>query len=201
VVVRMDPADPVPTLGGSNLHPDLEVDGRAMGDGPYDQRPIEDRPDVAVFSSQPLEEALTVMGRVRCRIWLRPDTRDLDLAVRLSDVYPDGRSMLIGDGIQRARMRCGDRRECLLTPGQPALITVDMWSTAYVFNSGHRIRVSLSGSNAPRFEVNPNHGEDLNGDAPAVIARPDLLLGAPYMSRLELPVPLPRRTRGAARIP
>jgi len=196
VEVEMDPSAPVPTLGGNNLHPGLLVDGREMGDGPYDQRSIEDRPDVVTFTSPILDDPLTAMGRVRCEFWVRADTTDLDLAVRLTDVYPDGRSMLVADGIQRARMRCGDRRECLLTPGQPTAITIDLWSTAYVFNSGHRIRVSISGSNSPRFEVNPNHGGDLNGDGPPVVARPLLLVGAPYMSRLELPVPTPRRVRG-----
>jgi predicted acyl esterase len=200
VEVEMDPSEAVPTLGGSNLHPGLVVDGREMGDGPYDQRSIEDRADVVTFTSPTLDDALTAMGRVRCVLWVRPDTTDLDLAVRLTDVYPDGRSMLVADGIQRARMRCGDRRECLLTPGQPTPITVDLWSTAYVFNNGHRIRVSVSGSNSPRFEVNPNHGGDLNGDDPPVVARPRLLVGAPYMSRLELPVPTPRRVRGTQTI-
>jgi putative CocE/NonD family hydrolase len=195
VVVEMDPTDPVPTLGGANLHPGLEVDGRAMGDGPFDQRPIEERTDVVTFTTDALDDALTVMGPVRCSFWIRPDTTDLDVAVRLTDVYPDGRSMLVLDGIQRARMRCGDRRECLLTPGVPAQITIELWSTAYVFASGHRIRISVSGSNSPRFEVNPNHGGDLNGDDPEVIARPSILVGAPYMSLLELPVPTLRRAR------
>jgi putative CocE/NonD family hydrolase len=195
IELLIDPADPVPTLGGNNLHPELEVDGRPMGDGPYDQRPVEDRDDVVTFTTDTLRRPWTVMGRVTCTVWLRPDTRDLDLAVRMTDVYPDGRSMLIMDGIQRARMRCGDRQECLLTPGLPVQLTVDLWSTAYVFNTGHRIRISISGSNSPRFEVNPNHGGDLNSDDPSVAARPELLMGAPYMSRLELPAPAPRMMR------
>jgi len=168
----IDPSDPVPTLGGANLFPDLEVDGRAMGDGPHDQRPIEDREDVISFSSEVLSEPLSVVGRVSCTLWVRPDTTDLDLAVRLTDVYPDGRSMLVLDGIRRARMRCGDDRECFTTPGEPVEITVDLWSTALVFNAGHRIRISVSGANSPRFEVNPNHGGDLNGGEPPVVARP-----------------------------
>lgn len=183
-----DPGNPVPTLGGQ------ELSGEA---GPYDQRPIEVRRDVASFTSAPLTSPLTVVGRVRCRLWVRPDTRDLDLAVRLTDVYPDGRSMLVTDGIQRARMRCGDDRECFLTPGVPTELDVDLWSTALAFARGHRIRIDVSGSNAPRFEVNPNDGGDLNVPGPGTVAHPALLVGPEYPSRLELPVlrqsPFPRR--------
>jgi predicted acyl esterase len=194
-----DPTDPVPTIGGANLHADLRVDGRPMGDGPQDQRPIEKRSDVLTFSTGPLEKPVTVMGPVRAKIWLVPDTPDLDLAIRLTDVYPDGRSMLVLDGIQRARMRCADDTECLLTPGVPVELTVELWSTAMVFNTGHRIRISVSGSNWPRFEVNPNHGANLNFGIPGRIARPRLLFGENYPSRLELPVikkdPLVRHVR------
>jgi hypothetical protein len=140
------------------------------------------------------------MGRVSATLWIRPDTPDLDLSVRITDVYPDGRSMLVLDGIQRARMRCGDDRECLLTPGVATEITVDLWSTAMVFNAGHRIRVSVAGTNAPRFEVNPNHGGDLDGHEPAVVARPDLLFGAAFPSRVELPVPFAGTRRSGRRV-
>ncbi len=159
-----------------------------MGEGPHDQRAIEARDDVITFTTEVLDRPLPVMGRLRCTLWVRPDTPDLDLAVRLTDVYPDGRSMLVADGIQRARMRCGDDVECLATPGEPIELTVDLWSTALVFNAGHRIRISVSGTNAPRFEVNPNHGGDLNGDDPPVIAAPELLMGAEHPSRVVLPV-------------
>jgi predicted acyl esterase len=196
----MDPDDPVPTLGGNNLHPNLQVDGRAMGDGPHDQRPVEQHGDVLSFTSEVLNEPLTVIGPLSATVWIRPDTTDLDLSVRLSDVYPDGRSMLVQDGIQRARMRCADDSECFLVPGVATEVTVDLWSTALVFNAGHRIRVSVAGSNAPRFEVNPNNGDGFDGDLPAVVARPELLFGAAHPSRIELPVPKPSRRRGGRRL-
>jgi len=168
-----------------------------MGDGPWDQRSLEARDDVFTFTSEVLDRPLSVMGRVSCSLWVRPDTPDLDLAVRLTDVYPDGRSMLVLDGIQRVRMRCGDDRECMATPGEPIEITVDLWSTALVFNAGHRLRISVSGSNAPRFEINPNHGGDLNGGDPPEPARPELLFGADFPSRLVLPVMMsPRQPSG-----
>jgi len=183
-----DPSHPVPTTGGQELSSEA---------GPYDQRPIEGRGDVVTFTTAPLTSPMTVVGRVRCRLWVRPDTPDLDLTVRLTDVYPDGRSMLVADGIQRARMRCGDDRQCFLTPGVPTELVVDLWSTALAFAGGHRVRIDVSGSNAPRFEVNPNDGRDLNVPSQGAIARPVLLVGGGHPSRLELPVlrasPYPRR--------
>jgi uncharacterized protein len=193
--MAMDPANPVATVGGRELSSEA---------GPYDQRPVEARPDVLTFTTPVLTEPLTVVGRVRCTTWVLPDTPDLDVAVRLTDVYPDGRSMLVTDGIQRARMRCGDDRTCFLTPGVPTEIVVDLWSTAIAFNAGHRIRVDIAGSNAPRFDVNPNDGGDFNQPSAGVVAHPYLLLGPDHPSRLELPLPraafFPRRhlTRGAA---
>ncbi len=189
VGLAADPADPVPTVGGQEL---------ASVSGPYDQRPIEQRPDVAVFTTAALAEPLTVAGRVRCTVWVRPDTPDLDVTVRLADVYPDGRSMLVTDGVERARMRCGDDRECFLTPGVATELTVDLWSTAIVFAVGHRIRVDVAGSNAPRFEVNPNDGGDLNVPDAGVVAHPAVLVGGDHPSRLDLPVfdgPHPLRRR------
>jgi len=196
-ILVSDPSDPVPTLGGANLHPNVQVGGRAMGDGPQDQRPIEDRPDVLTFTTTALAQPVTVVGPVRAKLWVVPDTLDLDLAVRLTDVYPDGRSMLVLDGVQRARMRCGNDTECLLTPGVPVQITVELWSTALVFNAGHRIRVAVSGSNWPRFEINPNNGADLNIKSMPVVARPRLLFGSERPSRIELPVlPVTRNATG-----
>jgi len=188
-----DPESPVPTAGGQELSNEA---------GPYDQRAIEARGDVVTFTSEVLASPLTVVGRVRCRLWVRPDTPDLDLAVRLTDVYPDGRSMLVTDGIQRARMRCGDDRECFLSPGVPTELVVDLWSTALAFARGHRIRIDVSGSNWSRFEVNPNDGGDLDGRSPGAVAHPVLLVGPSHPSRVELPVlrpsPFPRRRLGEA---
>ena len=187
VGLDIDPTSPVPTLGGAELYPDLEVDGRPMGAGPYDQRPIEARADVLEFTSERLSTPLVVMGRLRAQVWVRPDTVDLDLAVRLTDVYPDGRSMLVADGVQRARSRCGDDRECLVIPGEPVELVVDLWSTAMAFNAGHRLRLTVSGSNTPRFEVNPNDGTLPPGGG-AAVAHPVILVGGETPSRLVLPV-------------
>jgi predicted acyl esterase len=177
--LTIDPNSPVPTRGGAN--------GIGLK-GPYDQRPVESRDDVLTFTTEPLARHLAIMGPITARVWIVPDTLDLDLSVRLSDVYPDGRSMLVTDGILRARKRCGDDIECLLEPGVPVEIEVDLWSTSLIFNAGHSIRVALAGSNSPRFEVNPNHGGDLNGTEPPVVAHPEILFGPEYPSAIFLPV-------------
>jgi putative CocE/NonD family hydrolase len=187
-VLTIDPEHPVPTYGGANA---------SLFSGSADQRTVEARSDVLSFTSEPLERPLVVMGRVTARVWIVPDTLDLDLSVRLTDVYPDGRSLLVVDGIQRARMRCGDDVECLLEPGVPTEIEVDLWSTAMVFDAGHRIRVALAGTNFSRFEVNPCDGGDLNHGTPTV-AHPAIQFGPDYPSAILLPsvTPDPRRPLG-----
>ena len=184
IALTIDPNDPVPTRGGANLF---------AAAGPLLQYTAEERDDVLTFTSEVLEQPVAIMGPVTARIWIRPDTTDLDLSVRLCDVYPQGsypveKSHLVIDGIQRARMRCGDDHECFLEPGVATEIEVDLWSTAIVFAAGHRIRVSIAGSNSPRFEVNPNHGGDLNGDDEPVIAYPEILFGPDHPSRILLPI-------------
>jgi len=146
-----DPNTPVPTVCGANL---------TIAAGPCDQAPqVEGRSDVAVWTSEPLAAPVEIAGRVRARLFFSADVLDCDLAVRLTDVYPDGRSMLVLDGALRARHRHGLDHEELLTPGQVEEGWVDLWSTALAFAPGHRIRVSISGSNAPRFDPNPQTGE------------------------------------------
>ena len=185
LVLPIDPLDPVETHGGGNYQ---------EPGGPWDQaayplgRPIESRDDVLTFTTEVLTEPTTVIGPVTAKIWINPDTPDLDLSVRLTDVYPDGRSILLIDGIQRARKRCGDDIECFLTPGVPTEIEVDVWSTAMVFNAGHRIRVAIAGTNWERFEINSNDGGDLNNPN-YIEAHPEILFGPQYPSALYLPFP------------
>jgi len=181
-LLPIDPLDPVPTVGGANLGYPLSTTLR----GPWDQAAIESRADVLTFTTEPLTQLATVVGLVTARIWILPDTLDLDLSVRLSDVYPDGRSILVVDGIQRARMRIEDTAEHLLIPDVPTAIEVDLWSTAMVFNTGHRIRVDLAGTNWNRFERNSNDGGDLNNPN-YIPANPQILFGPPYPSAIYLP--------------
>ena len=175
-----DPADPVPTVCGNNLY---------ERSGPCDQRGVEARDDVLVFSSEVLSEPLAITGRVTARLWVSSSALDTDFTVKLTDVYPDGRSMLVLDGILRMRFRDGDDHEVLMEPGTIYPVTVDLWSTAITFNAGHRIRVAVSSSNWPRFHVNPNNGEALYvSDDDKVVAEQVLYHDAVHPSHLVLPV-------------
>ena len=115
---------------------------------------------------------------------------DTDFTAKLTDVYPDGRSILICDGIRRARYRNGVETAELMAPGQVYEIPIDLGSTAIVFDAGHTVRVAVSSSNAPRFSPNPNTGGDLSvdDDAGAVAATNTIYMEEEYPSRVVLPV-------------
>ena len=150
-----DPVLPVPTIGGATLmHPLFRA-------GPRDQRPIEQREDVLVYTSAPLEAPLEVTGPVRVILHVATDAPDTDFVARLVDVYPDGRAITVTDGITRMRFRNGRYNPAEpLSPGQPYQIEVDLWSTALVLPPGHRIRVDVTSSSFPRWERNLNTGAD-----------------------------------------
>jgi predicted acyl esterase len=176
---RYDPADPVTTIGGAELGPNI---------GPRDQTSIESRPDVLVFTTEELKEPLEVTGRILARLFVSSDCPDTDFTVKLTDVHPDGRSMLVTDGILRARFRESFEQEKLLEPGKIVEIPVDLWSTSIIFNKGHRIRVDVSSSNSPRFDPNPNTGHALRANTKRRIAWNTLALSKEYPSRIILPV-------------
>lgn len=138
----IDPDRPVPTIGGCNLF--LEA-------GPKDQRPVEAHKDVLVFTTEPLTEDLEVTGKIHAKIYYKAIEGDADIVVRLCDVYPDGRSILIADGIYRINSR-QPGAQIDIKDRSPRQAEVDLWSTSTVFAKGHRIRVSVCGSNYPRFE-------------------------------------------------
>jgi len=176
---RYDPKNPVPTVGGQNLN---------LPKGPMDQRKVESRDDVLLFTSEALSEPVEVTGRVRAKLYVSSDCRDTDFTVKLTDVYPDGRSMLLTDGILRTRFRESIERESLLTPGEVYELTVDLWCTSIIFNRGHKVRVAVSSSNYPRFDPNPNTGRPLRADNKTQIATNTLHLSKRYPSRIVMPV-------------
>jgi uncharacterized protein len=184
---KYDPAKPVPTVGGAELAADI---------GPRDQRSIESRPDVLLFTSDVLESPLEVTGRIIAKLQVSSDCPDTDFTVKLTDVYPDGRSMLVTDGIVRARFRESFDKEQLLESGQVVEVPVDLWSTSLVFNKGHRIRVAVSSSNAPRFDPNPNTGHGFRADEEQRVATNTLHMSLERPSQIILPVnhdPAPNR--------
>jgi putative CocE/NonD family hydrolase len=149
---------------------------------------VEDRPDVLLFTTEELKEPLEVTGRIAARLFVSSDCPDTDFTVKLCDVYPDGRSMLVTDGILRARYHKSFEKESFLEPGQVYELNVDLWSTSLVFNKGHKIRVAVSSSNSPRFEANPNTGKAFRADKETRVARNTVHLSAKHASRIVLPV-------------
>jgi predicted acyl esterase len=174
-----DPKDPVPTIGGGNL---------TIPVGPMDQRAVEGRQDVLVFSSPVLTEPLEVTGRICAKLWISSSAPDTDFTAKLSDVYPDGRSMIVTDGILRTRFRESFQEEKMMEPNKVYPIEIDLWSTSLVFNKGHRIRVSISSSNHPRFDPNPNTGAPFRSDNETVIATNTVFLDESHPSCVLLPV-------------
>jgi len=157
---------------------------------PFDQRFMEQRPDVLVFSTPPLDAPVEVTGRVTCHLWASSSARDTDWVVKLMDVYPDGRSILILDGALRARHRLSLTTEKFLEPGEVYEFTIDLWSTSIVFNKGHRIRVSVTSSSDPRFDPNPNTGHPFRADDERVVAHNAVYMGSKYPSHIVLPIPI-----------
>ena len=155
----------MPTIGGQVILPGEDAIG------PRDQRAAEERSDVLVFETTPLEKAVTVIGPLRARLFVSSDCPDTDFTAKLTDVFPDGESRLLSDGILRMRYRDSDVKTELMEPGKIYEITVDAMDTANTFLPGHKIRLSISSSNFPRFNRNSNTGGDISFE-PAEAYRP-----------------------------
>jgi putative CocE/NonD family hydrolase len=185
-----DPAHPVPTCGGALLMtPDFPA-------GPRNQQGIEARPDVLTFSSEPLGEDVEVTGPIVVRLWAVSSATDTDFVARLCDVFPDGRSFNLTDGILRARYRSWRHGEpvSLIEPGRPYEYEIDLWATSNVFRAGHRIRLQVTSSSFPRWDRNPNTGHEFGVDTELVVARQEVLHDREHPSCVLLPV-MPMETR------
>jgi putative CocE/NonD family hydrolase len=174
-----DPHHPVPTIGGYQL---------TIPAGPKDQRPIESRDDVLVFTSAPLDAPMEVTGRVRVKLYVSTDVPDTDFLGRLCDVYPDGRSINICEGILRTRFRHSLREPDFLKPGRIYPLDLDLWSTSIIFSRGHRLRLHVTSSSAPGFDPNPNTAEPLRWSEQWNVAHNSIHVGGRCPSHIELPV-------------
>ncbi|MGH3255343.1 MAG: CocE/NonD family hydrolase [Streptosporangiaceae bacterium] len=175
-----DPSDPVPTRGGAALmSPEFPP-------GAYDQSVLETRPDVLSYTTDVLQASVEVTGNVTAHLWAASDCVDTDFVVRLCDVYPDGRSIGIADGIVRAQFRDHSRAPSLITPGQPYEYRIDLWATSNVFLPGHRLRVDVTSSCFPRWDRNLNNGNP--AAAYGIVARQTVLHDPGHPSRLVLPL-------------
>jgi len=181
-----DPRNPVPTRGGG-----LCCWKAALPPGAYDQRDVEARPDVLVYSTAPLEDDLEVTGPLEVHLWAATSAPDTDFTAKLVDVYPCGYARNVQDGIVRARYRESDEQAQPIGPGAVYEYVIDLSATSNVFQGGHRIRVEISSSDFPRFDRNPNTGHPLGQDAELRVATQTILHDAAHPSHIVLPV-IPR---------
>jgi putative CocE/NonD family hydrolase len=177
-----DPGDPVPTRGGNVL---------ILAMGVQDQRPVEARPDVLVYTSAPMTGPLEITGQISVTLHAASSAPDTDFTAKLVDVRPDGYAQNLADGLVRARYRASRESPALLTSGEVTRFTVDLWSTSHVFLPDHRIRVEISSSNFPRFDRNLNTGEDAATGTRWQTARQTVFHDARYPSHVVLPI-IPR---------
>jgi uncharacterized protein len=180
---RYDPANPVPTRGGGNCcWPNI------VAWGPLDQRPLEQRPDVLIYSTPPLDQDVRVLGPVSLELWVASSAPNTDFTGKLVDVAPDGFAMNLTDGIQRLSHRASEIRPAPVKPGTPVRITVDLWNTGHVFRKGHRIRLEVSSSNFPRYSRNLNTTELPETGSTIAVADQTVFHDARRPSRLLLSV-------------
>ena len=177
-----DPSDPVPTRGGSTL---------IIPQGVADQREVEARQDVLVYTSAPLERDLEITGPISATLYAASSAVDTDFTAKLVDVRPDGYAHNLQDGIVRARYRTSAAEPSLIQPGRVYRYEIDLWATSQVLFAGHRLRLEISSSNFPRFDRNPNTGAPIGADARLETARQTVHHSAQYPSHVTLPV-IPR---------
>ncbi len=179
-----DPEHPVPTRGGAVLMT------QEYPAGPLDQRAIEARSDVLVYTSMPLERDTEVTGPITVHLWAVSSAPDTDVVARLTDVSPDGRSFNLTDGIVRARYRRFAQGEppSLIEPGRPYEYVIDLWATSNVFKAGHRIRLQITSSCFPRWDRNPNTGHRFGADTELRVAHQEILHDREHPSHVELPL-------------
>lgn len=193
-----DPNDPAPQIGGNYTFP--------FGMGPQDQvcksdileckdcLPLSARTDVLVFATTPLEKDLEIIGPLVVKLWASSSAVDTDFTAKLIDKYPPnedyprGYAMILQDSILRARYRESFERQILMTPGQIYEFTIDLWATANLFKAGHRIRLDISSSNFPTYDVNPNTGEKIGYHTKTVIAENTIYNDREHPSHIILPI-------------
>ena len=178
-----DPHNPIPTVGGQVL-------GYVPG-GPYDQRPVEARQDVLVYSTPPMAQDTEVTGPISLQLFASSSAVDTDFTGKLVDVAPDGFAQNLTDGILRARYRDSQERPVPMIPGHVYKFAIDLWSTSNVFRRGHILRLEVSSSNFPRFDRNMNTGEDQATARESVPATNTIYHDAAHPTALILPI-IPR---------
>jgi putative CocE/NonD family hydrolase len=161
-----DPMKPAPSYGGN-----VCCTGNAVAGGAFDQRKIEERPDILVYSTEPLKEGIEVSGPIEVTLYVSSDAKDTDFTVKLIDVDPDGRAYNLDETIQRMRYRNGyDKPLVWMEAGKVYKVTLQPMATSNYFEAGHRIRIEVSSSNFPRFDRNLNTGGKNYDESQGVVA-------------------------------
>jgi putative CocE/NonD family hydrolase len=196
-----DPRDPASTRGGA-----ISSGEPVMQAGAFDQSEAANRPDVLVFTTPPLAEDLEIVGPVAARLWIASDAPDTDFTARLIDLYPPsadypaGFAMNLTEGLLRVRYRDSWERPALMTPGEVYAIMIELFPVANLFRRGHRLRLDISSSNFPHFDVNPNSGEPEGSWLHPRPARNRIFAAAERPSHILLPV-VPREAATERRQP
>ncbi|MES1262322.1 MAG: CocE/NonD family hydrolase [Acidobacteriota bacterium] len=185
-----DPKNPVPTMGGA-----VCCDPKIYRWGPLDQRGVEKRRDVLVYSTAPLVSGVEVTGPVKAVLYISSSAPDTDFTAKLVDVFPNGEARNLTDGILRVRYRDSLEQPTLMKPGGVYRITVDAGVTSNVFQAGHRIRLEISSSNFPRFDRNPNTGRPVADEKELRKATQKVFHDRERRSFVLLPVVPARRTQ------
>ncbi|HHP7242750.1 MAG TPA: CocE/NonD family hydrolase [Cyclobacteriaceae bacterium] len=177
-----DPMNPVPSYGGN-----VCCTGNAIQGGAFDQREIEKRNDVLVYSTEPLEKGVEVSGFIEVELYVSSDAKDTDFTVKLIDVYPDGKAYNLHETIQRARYREGYNKEVYMNDGEVYRLQFTPLSTSNYFDEGHQIRIEVSSSNFPRFSRNMNTGGNNFDETEASVATNNIHHSKKYPSQIRIP--------------
>src|SRR3989454_36106 len=179
-----DPMNPVPSYGGN-----VCCTGNAVQGGAWDQRKMEERNDILVYSTEPLKEGIELSGPIEVTLYVSSDVKDTDFTVKLIDVYPDGRAYNLDETIQRLRYRNGyDKPLAWMKPGEIYKFSFSPMNTSNFFEAGHRVRIEISSSNFPRFDRNLNTGGNNYDETTSAIAHNVVHHSKQYPSELKITV-------------
>jgi hypothetical protein len=178
-----DPMNPVPSYGGN-----VCCTGNAVKGGAFDQRVMETRNDILVYTTEPFTDGVEIAGSIETTLYVSSDAKDTDFTVKLIDVAPDGTAYNLDETIQRVRYREGYDKEVFMEKGKVYKVELTPMSTANYFKPGHSIRIEVSSSNFPRFDRNLNTGGGNYDESKSVVARNDVHHSAAYPSSVRIPV-------------
>lgn len=179
-----DPMNPVMSYGGN-----VCCQGNAVTAGSMDQRKMEARPDILVYTSEPFKEGTEVSGPITPTLYVSSGAKDTDFTVKVLDVYPDGRAYNLDESIQRMRYRGGyDKPLVWMEPGKVYKVALQPLNTSNYFEAGHRLRIEVTSSNFPRFDRNLNTGGNNYDEAKGVVAHNVVHHSRKYPSQITITV-------------